>query len=300
MHEDEAHVDAALVRRLLAQFPQWADLPVVDLVSAGSDNALYRAGDDLVVRFPRIESASRGPAKDHEWLPKLAPRLPLTVPMPLALGSPSDGYPWAWSAYRWVPGDSATSARIDDPERAAVALAGFVVALQAIDAEGGPVYGEHNAGRGEPLSRRDEEVRVAIDVLGDAVDADVAAAAWDESLQAPEWRGPNVWLHGDLAPTNLLVDDGELSAVIDFGCLAVGDPACDLMPAWTFCTAATRSVFRSVVAPDDAAWARGRGWALSFGLIALPYYRETNPVLAGAARRSIDEALADFRASAWA
>ena len=297
MHADEAAIDAALVRRLLGQLPQWSELPVVEMSCSGSDNALYRAGDDLVVRLPRIESAASRPAKEHEWLPVLGPRLPLTVPVPLALGSPAHGYPWTWSVYRWLPGEAATSATIADPERAAADLGRFVVALGAIDAAGGPVYGEHNAGRGEPLVHRDEEVRVAIDVLGDAVDADVVAAAWDESLQAREWLGPHRWLHGDLAPTNLLVDRGELTAVIDFGCLGIGDPACDLMPAWTLCSAATRPVFRSVVDPDDHAWARGRGWALSFGLIALPYYRETNPVLAGVASRAIAEAVADFRAS---
>ncbi len=165
--------------------------------------------------------------------------------------------------------------------------------MQRIDPAGGPPPGAHNSWRGVPLGRRDAETRVAIEALRGTLDAEAVTAAWEAALQAPAWHGPAVWLHGDLNAANLLVQDGRLNAVIDFGCLGVGDPACDLMAAWTYLSAETRDVFRDALPIDDTTWARGRGWALSFGLIALPYYQRTNPVLAGIARHAIDAALAD-------
>lgn len=292
MHADEVDTDAALVRRLLAaQLPRWADLPVAPVPSAGTDNALYRLGDEMVVRLPRIESAAGQVEKEWHWLPALVPHLPLPIPVPLAQGAPSEGYPWRWSVTRWLEGENATVGRLAAPCQAATALAGFIAALQGIAPDGGPPPGRHNAFRGAPLARRDASTRAAIAALRGTIDVDAATAAWEAALRAPAWPGPPVWIHGDLQPANLLVAQGRLSAVIDFGCLGVGDPACDVMAAWTFLTADTRDVFRTALPVDDATWERGRGWALSFGLIALPYYRDTNPVLAGIARRAIDEAL---------
>lgn len=296
MHVDEVDTDTSLVRRLLAaQFPRWAELPIAPVRSAGTDNALYRLGDDIVVRLPHIEieSATRQVEKEHEWLPRLAPLLPLAVPVPLAKGTPGEGYPWSWSVYQWLPGENATIARIADAGQLARDLAHFIAALWRIDPTGGPVPGEHNFFRGVPLAMRDAETRAAIASLDGALDTEAATAAWDAALQTPAWDGPPVWLHGDLQGGNLLVQQGRLSAVIDFGALGVGDPACDVMVAWNFLSPDTRAAFRAALAVDDATWARGRGWALSFGLIALPYYQSTNPVLAGIARHAITEALAD-------
>ncbi len=298
MHIDEVDTDVSLVVRLLtAQFPQWADLPIEPVHSAGTDNALYRLGDDMTVRLPRIHSATGQVDKEHQWLPRLAPFLPLAIPIPLAKGKPGEGYPWHWSVYRWLEGENATIERIANPRQTATDLAQFISALQGIDATGGPPPEAHNSFRGEPLARRDAETRGAIAALHSTLDSEAVTAAWEAAFQAPEWQGLAVWLHGDLLATNLLAQHGRLSAVIDFGCLGVGDPACDLMVAWTYLSADTRNVFRVALQVDDAAWARGRGWALSFGLIALPYYQDTNPVLAGIARRAIDEALADRSAS---
>lgn len=294
MHADEVDTDAVLVRRLLAaQFPRWAGLPIAPVPSAGTDNALYRLGGDLVVRLPRIESAVGQVEKERRWLPELAPHLPLPVPVPLAQGAPGEGYPWPWSVTRWLAGENTTIGRLADPGQAATALAGFIAALLRVDPAGGPPPGSHNSFRGGPLARRDASTRAAIIALQGTLDADAATATWEAALRAPAWPGPPVWIHGDLQPANLLVAEGRLSAVIDFGCLGVGDPACDVMVAWTFLSADTRDAFRAALAVDDATWARGRGWALSFGLIALPYYRDTNPVLAGIARRAITAALAD-------
>ncbi len=299
MHADEVVTDVSLVSRLLAaQFPHWADLPIEPVDSAGTDNALYRLGDDMVVRLPRIPGATGQVEKEHTWLPRLAPFLPLAIPVPLAKGTPAEGYPWAWSVYRWLGGENATVDDIADPRQGATDLARFVGALQRIDPDGGPAPGEHNSWRGDPLAARDAETRAAVADLRGTLDGDAATAAWEAALQVSTWHGPAVWLHGDILATNLLTQGGRLSAVIDFGALGVGDPACDVMAAWTYLSADTREAFRAALPVDDATWARGRGWALSFGLIALPYYQSTNPVLADIARHAIEEVLADHERGA--
>jgi aminoglycoside phosphotransferase (APT) family kinase protein len=295
MHADEVNTDVSLVARLLtAQFPQWADLPIAPVPSSGTDNALYRLGDDLVVRLPRIHWAVEQVDKEHQWLPRLAPFLPLAVPVPLVKGNPGEGYPWHWSVYQWLEGENATVERNADQRQTATDLARFIAALQRIDATGGPPPGPHNSYRGEPLAMRGARTHGAIAALQGALDVGAAAAVWNAAVEAPAWQGPPVWLHGDLQCGNLLAVEGRLSAVIDFGCLGVGDPACDVMAAWMFLSAETRDVFRAALQVDDATWARGRGWALSVGLIALPYYQNSNPVLARIARRAIDEALGDY------
>ncbi len=293
MHDDEVEVPTELVQRLLAeQFPAWAGLPLARVTSAGTDNAMFRLGDDLVVRLPRIPWAISQVERERRWLPRLAPSLPLAIPTPLAKGTPGVGYPWSWSIYRWLDGETATMDRIRDPDEAAADLARFVVALQAIDPTGAP-----RGNRGEPLASRDEEVRGAIADLEGTLDTGVATAAWEATLRVPEWDGPPMWLHGDLLSQNMLAVDGRLTAVIDWGGVGVGDPACDSAPAWAYLPAA-RDVFRRAMQVDDATWARGRGWALCFGLVALPYYVETNPVLAGIARQAVEAVLDDFGGNA--
>ena len=296
MHVDEVDTNVSLVVRLLiTQFPRWANLTIEPVHSTGTGNALYRLGDDMVVRLPRIPWAVEQVDKEQKWLPRFAPLLPLNIPVPLAKGKPSEGYPWHWSIYRWLEGEDATTEPIADPCQAATDLAQFITALQQIEATGGPPPGRHNFYRGVPLAMRDQQTRAAIAALHDVLDADEVTAVWDAAIEVPAWNGVPVWLHGDLHSGNLLVQQGRLSAVIDFGGLGVGDPACDVMAAWLFLSAENRAVFRAVLQVDDATWARGRGWALSFGLIALPYYQTTNPVLAGTARRAINEALADHK-----
>lgn len=293
MHADELNIDASLVRRLLAaQLPEWADLPLQRVESAGTDNAIFRLGDDMAVRLPRIEWATAQVEKEHRWLPWLGPHLPLAIPMPLAKGMPAEGYPWQWAVHRWLDGENAIAEPVADMRQAAIDLARFIAALQRIDPTGGPPAGVASS-RGVPLATRDVRVREAIAALRGEIDARAVTEAWDAALAAPAWRGPGVWLHGDLTAVNLLVREGRLSAVIDFGALAVGDPAPDVMTAWIFLTAETRDIFRETLKVDDATWARAKGWALSVGLIILPYYRDTNPVLCGIGRYAIEEVLAD-------
>ncbi|CAL9430320.1 hypothetical protein SUDANB37_02049 [Streptomyces sp. enrichment culture] len=291
MHDDELDIDADLVGRLIAaRFPRWADLPVTRVPSAGTDNAMYRLGDDLVVRLPRVPGAARQVAKEQRWLPRLAPHLPLAVPVPVGRGEPGEGFPLPWSVLRRLDGADAYDEPLTDLEGAAESLGRFVRALRGVDATDGPP-----AFRGGPVHGRDADVRAAIQDLGadGTVDGDAATDAWEAVLRLPQWEGDPVWLHGDLLPGNLLGRGGTLSAVIDFGGLGVGDPACDLMPAWTVLTAGTREVFRAAADVDDATWARGRGWALCFGLTAEHCYRVRNLVLAAVGHRAAAEALAD-------
>ncbi|MGE0238950.1 MAG: aminoglycoside phosphotransferase family protein [Parvibaculaceae bacterium] len=293
MHEDEIEIDQVLVGRLIAaQFPQWSSLPLRPVAAGGTDNAIFRLGADMAARLPRHPGAAGPVVKEQRWLPRLAPHLPLAVPTPAAIGEPGETYPFNWSVCPWLPGQNVLSAPFADLVQAARDLAQFVSRLQQVDPSGGPAPGMHNSRRGEPLTNRDAETRSAIAQLAGMIDIGKALRVWDAALAVPAHAGEPRWLHGDLHPGNLLVEHGRLTAVIDFGCLGIGDPACDLMPAWTVLDAPSREVFRAHLTVDDAAWARGRGWALSMGVIALPYYLDSNPVLVAIARRAIAQALA--------
>jgi aminoglycoside phosphotransferase (APT) family kinase protein len=295
MHADEVDTDVPVVGRLLAaQFPQWAGLPIDPVSVRGTDNTLYRLGDDKVVRLPRTERTGVALEKERLWLPRLAPFLPLAVPIPLAEGAPDAGYPFEWSVYRWLKGENATTERVADLRQLATDLAQFITALQRIDPTDGPSPGEHNVFRGEPLAARDAGTRAAIVALRGEIDVDAVSAAWESDLRSPGWEQPPVWIHGDLDSRNMLVEGGRLSAVIDWGCLGVGDPACDVMVAWKVLTADTRDLFRTALSVDESTWARARGWALSQALVALSYYTlEANAVLVFEARRWMAEVLAD-------
>lgn len=293
MHADEVETDVALVRRLLAdQFPQWAGLPIEPVAERGTDNILYRLGDDLVARLPGRERSELGLKKECAWLPQLAPLLPLEIPLPLAAGRPVDDYPYEWAVFRWLHGESATVERLSDSRRAAADLAGFVAALERVDTTGAPGPGEHNVYRGCPLALREETTRAAILKLAGEIDTAGVTAIWEEALATPAWDQPPVWIHGDLDSRNLLVRDGRLSAVLDFGCLGAGDPACDAMVAWKLLDEEGRAIFRSALSIDHATWTRARGWAASQAVVALAYYTlETNPVLVMEARRWLRELL---------
>ncbi|GGM79252.1 aminoglycoside phosphotransferase family protein [Dactylosporangium sucinum] len=283
MHEGEVPTDAELVRLLLAaQFPAWAGLPVTPVASGGTDNAIYRLGDELAVRLPRIDWATGQIALEETWLPLLAPRLPVAVPAPLAVGEPGFGYPYQWGVYRWLPGTNPGVVPALD-------IADFVVALRRVEATGGPPA--RAGGRGAPIDPA--AVPPPIQQLAGEYDAERLTEIWRSDASVPPWSGPPTWLHGDLHGGNVLVDDGRLSAVIDWSCLAVGDPAIDLLPAWSLLDGADRPAFRDRVGADEPQWRRGRCWALTMAVNALPYYRDTNPFLAGLARRLIAEVLAD-------
>ncbi|MGB2876148.1 MAG: aminoglycoside phosphotransferase family protein [Gaiellaceae bacterium] len=290
MHAHEISTDVGLVRRLLAaQFPEWAELPIEHFPSSGTVNALYRLGDDLVVRLARTDWGVGAIDRELRWLPRLAPLLPVEIPVPHAKGRAGEGYPWDWGVYPWLAGEHPAAGAIAEQGSLARDLARFVAALHGVDLANGPP-----SGRGASLTRFDEPTRAALPALEGVIDTDAATAAWDEAVSTPEWAGAPVWVHGDLMPGNLLVRGDTLAAVIDWGGVGVGDPACDLAVAWNTLAAGGREVLRTELDVDDATWARGRGWALWTGLVALPYYEQTNPVLAENARYRIGEVLADY------
>lgn len=262
-------IDVSLVQSLVAtQFPQWRDLPIRPVARGGWDNRTFHFGNDMLARMPSAEEYASQVEKEQQWLPKLAPLLPLQIPIPLAMGEPGEGYPWKWSIYRWLDGEMATLAHIEDLCNFASRLAHFLLALQAIDKTGGPLSGAHSFYRGGPLITYDAQTRQAIRDMNDKIDVDAAAEVWDVALTT-SWQNLPVWVHGDLSASNMLVQNGVLKSIIDFGHLAVGDPACDLTMAWTFFTGKSREIFRETLNLDAQTWARARGWALWKALITV-------------------------------
>ncbi|WP_228078734.1 aminoglycoside phosphotransferase family protein [Streptomyces profundus] len=296
MHDDEPDIDASLVSRLIAvTFPRWDGLPVVPVPSSGTDNAMFRLGKALVVRLPRTAWAAGTVETEDRWPTVLASHLPVSIPVPLEVGEPAEGYPWRWSVHRWLPGVNPVAGEVVAPLHLAEDLGEFVNALRAVDAREGP-----RAGRGVPLAHRDGPTRdalaqlAALDREDEPLDLEAITRIWDEALTLPPYEGRDHWLHGDLSPGNVLVGpDGRLNAVIDFGVVGIGDPSVEQMVAWNLLPAEARPTFRSLLGSDEVTWARGRAWALSISLIQLPYYRLTNPLLAANSRHVIHEILAD-------
>lgn len=279
-------IDVSLARRLVdSQFPRWAGLPLLPHAPAGSDQVIYRLGGELSVRLPRHAGAINQARKEAEWLPRLAPHLPLAVPVLVEVGEPDFGYPWPWAVARWLDGEVATVDALSGSHEAAAVLAQFLTALHRFDSVKAADL------IGEPLSTRDTATRAAITKVGDVFDTGAMSELWEAALAAPEWDRLPVWFHGDFHTGNLLMTGGRLSAVIDFGELGMGDPARDLMIAFTLMSAETRATFRAALEVDDATWTRGRGWALATGLNAYVSYAAINPEVAAQTTRQITQAL---------
>ena len=288
MHDGEVDIDAELVGRLLAaQFPQLAGLPISEVPSTGTVNAIYRLGDHLCARLPRVQQWARDLDKEWHWLPKLAPQLSLGVPEPVGKGHPGSSYPFSWAIYGWIDGQPYADELVDDEHQAAKDLARFVVELRRIDPVGAPGGGR------KPLRELDAVTRAAISWARGVIDSDAASTAWERALQAPAWNGMPVWIHTDLLRPNLLVRDGRLRAVIDFGGAGVGDPAADVIAAWSVFGQSGRDVFRGALEVDDGTWNRARGFALHQAALIIPYYGETNPGFVAPAKRTVEEILAD-------
>jgi len=292
LHADEFDIDDDLVRRLLAsQMPQWADLPLRVAEPIGADNVMIRLGDTLALRLPRTEGAAEGTRKEQELVPRIAAHLPVQVPVPVAVGEPDHGYPWPWSVYPWIAG------RNPDPGEAGAELAGdladFVHALRGVDTFGMAAEGPLHSYRADSIQLRDAATQQCIEECAGLIDTGLTARAWDEAKRVPDFDGPPVWMHSDVHPGNLLVHDGRLAAVIDWGVLALGEPAVDCIVAWTLLTPESRPAFRARVAVDDDTWHRGRAWALSIALVALPYYVHTNARITAWSRYAIDQVVAD-------
>ena len=296
LHDDEVAIDTGLVRQLVAdQFPHLSDLPVAEFSSTGTVNAIYRLGDDLCVRLPRVQRWARDLDRECKWLPLLAPGLTLQVPEPVAKGSPTSEYPFSWAIFRWIDGRTYAPERITDERQAAADLAQFVAELRSKNLP--PVDAETPYAGRDPLAEQDTDVRNWIAQSGDLIDRPAVTAAWEDALKGPAWDGTRAWIHGDLVPPNLLVKDGRLSAVIDFGAAGLGDPANDLNPAWSAFGQVGRKVFRDRVGADDGAWRRGRGIAISQAVGLVPYYVVTNPAYSALGQRMLREVLADVNLS---
>lgn len=265
----QPEITVPLVEDLIkAQFPEWSDLPVRPVKQSGWDNRTFHLGKEMSVRLP---SAERYAAKVHieqEWLPKLARHLSYPIPEPLAMGQPSQHYPWHWSVYKWIDGENADTLHANDLEQFAEDSATFLRELYRVDTTGGPLAGPHNFYRGASPSVYDDETRTAISRLKDVIDANVAMEVWEKAISS-EWNKDAIWIHGDFSAGNILVKDGKLTAVIDFGGMGIGDPACDLVIAWTLLNAAARQKFKLCLNLDDNTWARARGWCLWKALITL-------------------------------
>jgi aminoglycoside phosphotransferase (APT) family kinase protein len=261
-------ITADLVRELIgAQFPQWAGLPVTPVPHQGWDNRTFRLGDGLAVRLPSADGYVAAVAKEDRWLPVLAGHVPLPVPAPVGVGRPAPDYPFPWSVRQWLDGETLEHATDVDRIRLATDVGQFLTVLRQAPAHG-PAGGRHSFFRGCHPSVYGDEVEQALDRLGDAVDQPACRAIWARALTSA-WPAAPVWFHGDVAAGNLLVRDGRLAAVIDFGTCGVGDPACDLVFAWTWCEGDERKAFREAIGQNPDTWHRARGWALWKALISL-------------------------------
>jgi aminoglycoside phosphotransferase (APT) family kinase protein len=289
MHEGEVDIDEGLVARLVAeQFPRLADLPIRAIQSTGTVNAIYRLGDDLYARLPRVKSWAQDLDKELNWLPKFVPRLSLRIPEPVARGQAACGYPFPWAVYRWIDGDPYCDELVHDERQAATDLAQFVVELRRVDPSGAPRGGR------KPLRALDAATRAAIAASSDVIDSAAVTVAWDSALTAPVWDGTPVWIHTDLLRPNLLVKGGRLCAVIDFGVVGVGDPAADAIAAWSVFSHTGRATYRNALNADDGLWNRARGYALHQAVLIIPYYTMTNPGFVALAKRTVEEVLADI------
>jgi len=286
-------IDPSLVRALIQeQHPDLAHLALTD-IGEGWDNKLFRLGDDFIVRVPRRAASAALIEHEQRWLPRLSLRLPLPVPVPLRIGRPGCEFPWSWSVVPWFPGQSALFAPPQDVAATAVALGRFLRALHH------PAPGEapHNPWRGVPLAARSKTVREHLQQLDGLIDRVAVLGLWDRVLSTPPWSGPPWWIHGDLHPGNLLISGGHLSAVIDFGDLAAGDPATDLSIAWMLLPLSARPTFRASARGefeplDDDTWMRARGWALALGLVYLASSRD-DEAMGALGLATIDAALSD-------
>lgn len=297
LHDAEPDIDIDQVGRMITdQFPGWAGLPLAPVPSSGTDNVMLRLGGQLVVRLPRIVSAVPSLRKELRYANVLGPHLPAAVPIPVAQGTPGWCYPWPWTVSRWLEGENPTPGRACGPALA-VDLANFIRALHTADIGNGTPVGLLRSYRGGPLAATDAATRSAIAGCDGLLDMSLLTAAWETARRVSEGDGKAVWIHTDLQPGNILTANARLAGVLDWGGLAIGDPAVDLIVAWNLLDDTARALFRDAINVDEPMWERGRAWALAIGIIAYPYYVDTNPSLAHVSRYQIEQVVADIAQS---
>jgi aminoglycoside phosphotransferase (APT) family kinase protein len=290
LHSHEAAIDEVLVRTLVrTQFPRWRDLPLRRVATTGTDNAIFRLGDELGVRLPRTKSAAPQVDKEAEWLEGFRPHLPVPVPVPVARGEPAFGYPHRWLVYTWLRGTDLQRAPVADLTGVVRETAEFVRRLHETDL---PANAPDAGRRGGTLAACDVETRWALAQLADEIDVTHATKVWEDALAAPAWTKRPVWVHGDLLPGNLIIDRGHLAGVIDWSAAGRGDPACDAMVAWSL-PVRERHLYREILEIDGDTWTRARGWVVEQASLFIPYYSRTIPDAVEAARRRLHAALED-------
>ncbi|WP_129688931.1 aminoglycoside phosphotransferase family protein [Gottfriedia acidiceleris] len=288
-------INVELVKQLInEQFPIWSHLEIKPVELSGNDNRTFHLGDNMSVRLPSAECYVPQVEKEHKWLPILANKLSLPISKPLAKGSSSRYYPWPWTINEWIDGESLSKENISDLSQFAKDLGGFLKEFQSIDAHGGPVAGKHNFFRGGNLAVYDQETRDSIDQTKEIFNKDLLTEIWETALSS-KWEYEPVWVHGDIAPGNLLVKNGKLCAVIDFGILGVGDPSCDAAMAWTFFDTNSRKVFKNVLNFDENTWHRARGWALWKALITFNANKENTTTIREESFNTINLIINEFK-----
>lgn len=298
LHDGEPDVDVEQVAVMINdQFPSWAGLPLTPVASTGTDNVMLRLGEELVVRLPRTASAVPSLTKELQYAPVLAPQLPTPVPVPLARGKSGRGYPWPWTVSGWLEGENPSPGHGSSAELA-IDLANFTRALHAVDVGDEAAAGPLRSYRGGPLAARDASTRSGVAGCGGLLDVSLLTEAWETARQVPEGGGKPVWIHTDLQPGNILTANGRLAGVLDWGGVAIGDPAVDLIVAWNLLDATARAVFRDAVDVGDPEWERGRAWALTIGINAYSYYVDTDPSLARVSQYQIEQVIADISRTA--
>lgn len=304
---DKKDITTDLVKKLIfKQFSQWKYLPIKEVAISGWDNRTFHLGKDMLVRLPSASEYAASVEKEQKWLPFLASQLKLQmpqlqIPAPLAMGYPDAGYPWNWSVYSYIEGETAAVALIKDMDEytneymdpLAVDLAKFISALQSIDTTDGPLPDVKQFSHINGLSFYDNEVHKAVNILKDKIDCDVVIKIWESGLQT-KWQNDPVWVHGDISATNILCKNGKLNAVIDFEGIAIGDPACDLVIAWKSFSVKSRSIFRANLSLDEDTWARGRAWALWKALIIAAGLTEHNIIEVKYAWKTLEQIMNDF------
>lgn len=291
-----ALVSISLVHQLIEQqFPHWAHLEIKPIEPGGIDNKTFRLGSDMLIRLPSEIQYAQQVEKEQYWLPQLASYLSLPIPEPKALGKPISKYPWHWSIYKWIEGESVNNIPLQNVSLTKIAhqLVHFLKELHSIKTTRGPGPGLHNFYRGGNLVHYDKQARIAIEKLKNIIDADAAIAVWEKALSS-KWNKKPVWVHGDLSSGNMLAQKSKLVAIIDFGCMAIGDPACDLVIAWTLLKDKSRKIFISMLDIDDDTWTRARGWALWKALITLDALKDKKSVKALKQKKIIADVLKEY------
>lgn len=290
------NISLSLVFNLIQeQFPQWAHLTIKPVEQSGWDNITFRLGEEMLIRLPSGQEYAEQVLKEQKWLPFLAQHLSCAIPHPICLGKPSEKYPFHWSIYQWIPGSNADTLLVSEQPQFAQDIAGFLKELHAIDTKGGPLPGAHNFWRGASPSIYNTETQLALTQLKEIINVNVAAQVWESAIHCSAWHKNPVWIHGDFSIGNILIDKGHLVAVIDFGCLGIGDPACDLVIAWNFLTPESRALFKSHLGLDSDTWARARGWGMWKALITLAAFEDKNCPNALKMKYIIDEIIADYK-----